>query len=193
MHPPVSRHLIWPGRLLAVLCVLLVLPTSCEKSLLLEDESNEEGTNNGGSETPEEISDTLTVAEFRQIEPGSVVVVKGYIVGYLSSTSFNGAVFGLPTETANTNFIMADLMDEINPDKCIAVKLNAGEERDALNLLDHPDYLHEYVAVRGLSTTYFRRNGITEILDMESIEAPQSYTVPTPTLQHEPCLIVDGR
>ena len=187
------RHLLSLGRLLAVLCVLLVLPTSCEKTLLLDDDSNEEGTQNGDNETPEEVGDTLTVAEFLQVEPGNVVTVKGYIVGYLASTSFSGAVFGLPTETANTNFIMADRPDETNPDHCIAVKLNAGEEREALNLLDNPEYLHQYVAVKGLSATYFRRNGITEILAVESIDAPQSAAVPTPTLKHEPCLIVDGR
>ena len=138
------HHLLSLGRLLAVLCVLLVLPTSCEKTLLLDDDSNEEGTQNGDNETPEEVGDTLTVAEFLQVEPGNVVTVKGYIVGYLASTSFSGAVFGLPTETANTNFIMADRADETNPDHCIAVKLNAGEEREALNLLDNPEYLHQY-------------------------------------------------
>ncbi|MGN1354940.1 MAG: DUF6359 domain-containing protein [Alloprevotella sp.] len=193
MQQSLSRSLSLLGRLLIVVGLGLGLPTSCEKSLLIDDESNEEDTDNGKNETPEEVGDTLTVAELLQTEPGNVVVVKGYIVGYLASTSFSSAVFGLPTETANTNFIMADLMDETDPNRCIAVKLKAGDERDALNLLEHPEYLHEYVAVRGLCETYFRRNGITEILDMESIEAPQSFTVPTPTLQHEPCLIVDGR
>lgn len=193
MHPILSPALHSLLRLLFVASLVWILPTSCEKSLLLDDESNEEGGNNDENETPEEVGDTLTVAQFRQIVPGGVVVVKGYIVGYLASTSFSSAVFGLPTETANTNFIMADNMDETNPDQCIAVKLNAGDERNALNLLDHPEYLHEYVAVRGLCTTYFRRNGITEILDMESIETTHDAVTPTPTLQHEPCLIMDGR
>ena len=67
------RHLLSLGSLLTVLCVLLVLPTSCEKTLLLDDESNEEGTQNGDNETPEEVGDTLfmpaKVAQMTGVDP----------------------------------------------------------------------------------------------------------------------------
>ena len=81
--------------------------------------------------------------------------VRGYIVGFipknkrsLTNTRFSTA------NAVESNIVMADSPDEIDPSQCIAIELPNSSQankdtRQALNLATHPENLHRQVIIFG--------------------------------------------
>lgn len=104
--------------------------------------------------------------------------VRGYIVGYiskgktLSKTSFSA------TNAVESNIVLADFPDEIDPNRCIAVELpnsSQGQKmtREALNLATHPENLHKEVIILGdIHYSYMGSYGLKNA---------RAYSFPTPS------------
>lgn len=141
--------------------------------------------------------DTLSVSLFASsVAEGCVAWVKGYIVGYVDGNSLSSSVFGLPTEKANTNMLLASTPYEDDPSRCLPVKLEATTNYATcaeLNLYDHPEHLGRPIAIQAVSGSYFRTAGVVRIYDYRwSVDAPEIEKA-TPEILHEPCLIPEGR
>ena len=150
--------------LLPLLSIALVF--SCQKielpdSTTDEDEQSAAGGGNGASPSLD-TSNALTVGEAQLMTAdGSEVVIKGYIVGY-TTTSMSNAAFSIPDDKPNTNMLLSDNPDEYDETCCLPVELpTTGKNmRGLLNLYDHPEYFNQYIAIKGTLTTYFRVNGL---------------------------------
>lgn len=109
----------------------------------------------------------LTVDEL--IEQGTPTIavpntfVTGYIVGFNKNMSWPADnVYGVPTETesSNSNILLASSSGETDAAYCIPVQLPAGDVRDALNLVSHPENLGKQVTIVGTNEKFFGQNGI---------------------------------
>ena len=144
----------------------IALAFSCQK-IELPDGTADEGAQNaaggGNGASPSlDTSNALTVGEAMQrAADGSEVVIKGYIVGYTTS-SMSNASFSVPGDKANTNMLLSDTPDEFDELCCLPVELpTTGRNlRGLLNLYDHPEYFNQYIAIKGTLTTYFRVVGL---------------------------------
>lgn len=144
----------------------IALAFSCQK-IELPDGTADEGAQNaaggGNGASPSlDTSNALTVAEAMQrTADGSEVVIKGYIVGYTTS-SMNYPSFSTPNDKPNTNMLLSDTPDEFDELCCLPVELpTTGRNlRGLLNLYDHPEYFNQYIAIQGKLTTYFRVVGL---------------------------------
>lgn len=91
--------------------------------------------------------------------------VRGYIVGFVKSGTFNerGVVFG--TEDAvMTNLVLADAPDETNLDSCIPIQLvKNSAARSELNLADNPSMLGKQVEVYGTLSTYMSKPAVKNV------------------------------
>lgn len=94
---------------------------------------------------------------------GTSVYVKGFIVGYISGKSFDGAVFGADTCTVKTNLLIAASATETNKSKCMPVQLPTGVIRTGLNLADNKDNLGKEVVLCGNIEKYFSQTGIKTV------------------------------
>ena len=150
--------------LLPLLSIALVF--SCQKielpdSTTDEDKQSAAGGGNDTSSAPD-MSNALTVGEaMLMAADGSEVVIKGYIVGYVT-TSMNYPLFSIPDDKPNTNMLLSDNPNEYDETCCLPVELpTTGRNlRGLLNLYDHPEYFNQYIAIKGTLTTYFRVNGL---------------------------------
>lgn len=132
--------------------------------------------------------DTLTIAQAQRCIPGQYVMIKGYVVGYVDGTTMSKAVFGAPTQKANTNIILADSRVENDYKKCLPVQLKTGsDEQMEYNLLAFPQQLGMSVFVQGEVTTYFKVNGfkypnfwIETLADDETTSPPAADAPNTP-------------
>ena len=158
-----KKHLIY------LFCILISL-TACNKLELPSDKEEDKEENPDVPVVPPSDGDTITVVDALAMNSEDFVLIKGYMVGYVKGTSIKtGAIFDLPNYE-NSNFLMADRPDEVNPEKCIAVKLEKTGKfacREELNLLDHPDFLHKGVIIAGWISKYFGKAGITRIYGCE--------------------------
>ena len=144
----------------------IALAFSCQK-IELPDGTADEGAQNaaggGNGASPSlDTSNALTVTEAMQrTADGSEVVIKGYIVGYTTS-SMNYPSFSVPSDKPNTNMLLSDTPDEFDELCCLPVELpTTGKNmRGLLNLYDHPEYFNQYIAIKGTLTTYFRVVGL---------------------------------
>lgn len=144
----------------------IALAFSCQKielpdSTTDEDKQSAAGGGNGASPSLD-TSNALTVAEAMQrTADGSEAVIKGYIVGYTTS-SMNYPSFSVPDDKPNTNMLLSDTPDEFDELCCLPVELpTTGRNlRGQLNLYDHPEYFNQYIAIQGKLTTYFRVVGL---------------------------------
>ena len=150
--------------LLPFLSIALVF--SCQKIELPDsttDENTQSAAGGGNGASPSlDTSNALTVGEAMQrAADGSEVVIKGYIVGYTTS-SMSNASFSVPGDKANTNMLLSDTPDEYDELCCLPVELpTTGRNlRGLLNLYDHPEYFNQYIAIQGKLTTYFRVVGL---------------------------------
>ncbi|MGM9692517.1 MAG: DUF6359 domain-containing protein [Alloprevotella sp.] len=144
----------------------IALAFSCQKIELPDstsDESTQDAAGGGNGASPSlDTSNALTVAEAQLLPAdGSEVVIKGYIVGY-TTTSMNYPSFSIPDDKPNTNMLLSDNPDEYDELCCLPVELpTTGKNlRGLLNLYDHPEYFNQYIAIQGTLTTYFRVNGL---------------------------------
>lgn len=158
----------------------IALAFSCQK-IELPDGTADEGAQNaaggGNGASPSlDTSNALTVGEAMQrAADGSEVVIKGYIVGYTTS-SMSNASFSVPGDKANTNMLLSDTPDEFDELCCLPVELpTTGRNlRDLLNLYDHPEYFNQYIAIQGKLTTYFRVVGLKSPTAFAFIAPPEN-------------------
>ena len=158
----------------------MALAFSCQK-IELPDGTADEGAQNaaggGNGASPSlDTSNALTVGEAMQrAADGSEVVIKGYIVGYTTS-SMSNASFSVPGDKANTNMLLSDTPDEFDELCCLPVELpTTGRNlRGLLNLYDHPEYFNQYIAIQGMLTTYFRVVGLKSPTAFAFIAPPEN-------------------
>lgn len=158
----------------------MALAFSCQK-IELPDGTADEGAQNaaggGDSSAPSlDTSNALTVGEAMQrAADGSEVVIKGYIVGYTTS-SMSNASFSVPGDKANTNMLLSDTPDEFDELCCLPVELpTTGRNlRGLLNLYDHPEYFNQYITIQGKLTTYFRVVGLKSPTAFAFIAPPEN-------------------
>ena len=158
----------------------IALAFSCQKielpdSTTDEDKQSAAGGGNGASPSLD-TSNALTVAEAMQrTADGSEVVIKGYIVGYTTS-SMNYPSFSTPNDKPNTNMLLSDTPDEFDELCCLPVELpTTGRNlRGLLNLYDHPEYFNQYIAIQGKLTTYFRVVGLKSPTAFAFIAPPEN-------------------
>lgn len=186
-------------RFLVLLIVGASLCCACGKIELPELGGG--GVSSGGGSLPDDVEgfDTLTVARIADCPDDTIVVVKGYVVGYISGNSLStGAAFGLP-DVVNTNMLLADSPEETDYLKCLPVRLEKSENygyRDALNLYDHPQNYRRCILLLAGVGSYFRAKGITRVYDYEWLqEIPDSVppVVPEPAPEYPEPDIVTGR
>ena len=158
----------------------MALAFSCQKIELPDgtaDDSTQNAAGGGNGASPSlDTSNALTVTEAMQrAADGSEVVIKGYIVGYTTS-SMSNASFSVPGDKANTNMLLSDTPDEFDELCCLPVELpTTGRNlRGLLNLYDHPEYFNQYIAIQGKLTTYFRVVGLKSPTAFAFITPPEN-------------------
>ena len=158
----------------------MALAFSCQKIELPDgtaDDSTQNAAGGGNGASPSlDTSNALTVTEAMQrAADGSEVVIKGYIVGYTTS-SMSNASFSVPGDKANTNMLLSDTPDEYDELCCLPVELpTTGRNlRGLLNLYDHPEYFNQYIAIQGKLTTYFRVVGLKSPTAFAFIAPPEN-------------------
>lgn len=158
----------------------IALAFSCQKIELPDgtaDDSTQNAAGGGNGASPSlDTSNALTVTEAMQrAADGSEVVIKGYIVGYTTS-SMSNASFSIPNDKANTNMLLSDTPDEFDELCCLPVELpTTGRNlRGLLNLYDHPEYFNQYIAIQGKLTTYFRVVGLKSPTAFAFIAPPEN-------------------
>ena len=158
----------------------MALAFSCQKIELPDgtaDDSAQNAAGGGNGASPSlDTSNALTVTEAMQrAADGSEVVIKGYIVGYTTS-SMSNASFSVPGDKANTNMLLSDTPDEFDELCCLPVELpTTGRNlRGLLNLYDHPEYFNQYIAIQGKLTTYFRVVGLKSPTAFAFIAPPEN-------------------
>ncbi len=104
--------------------------------------------------------------------------VSGYIVGYVPSMYLNESSFTLPA-TSGTNLLIANTPGETDYTKCCPVALPAGNLRNALSLMDHPENFGKLLSVYGDLTAYFGTAGVKNTSDYK-IEGGGTTPDPTP-------------
>ena len=160
--------------------LLMALAFSCQKIELPDgtaDDSTQNAAGGGNGASPSlDTSNALTVTEAMQrAADGSEVVIKGYIVGY-TTTSMNNVIFSIPDDKPNTNMLLSDNPDEYDELCCLPVELpTTGRNlRGLLNLYDHPEYFNQYIAIQGKLTTYFRVVGLKSPTAFAFITPPEN-------------------
>ena len=158
----------------------MALAFSCQKIELPDgtaDDSTQNATGGGNGASPSlDTSNALTVTEaIQRAADGSEVVIKGYIVGYTTS-SMNYPSFSVPDDKPNTNMLLSDNPDEYDELCCLPVELpTTGRNlRGLLNLYDHPEYFNQYIAIQGKLTTYFRVVGLKSPTAFAFIAPPEN-------------------
>ena len=158
----------------------MALAFSCQKIELPDgtaDDSTQNAAGGGNGASPSlDTSNALTVGEAMQrAADGSEVVIKGYIVGY-TTTSMNNVVFSIPDDKPNTNMLLSDYPDEYDELCCLPVELpTTGRNlRGLLNLYEHPEYFNQYIAIQGKLTTYFRVVGLKSPTAFAFIAPPEN-------------------
>ncbi|MFW5547893.1 MAG: DUF6359 domain-containing protein, partial [Bacteroidales bacterium] len=158
----------------------MALAFSCQKIELPDstaDDSTQNAAGGGNGASPSlDTSNALTVTEAMQrAADGSEVVIKGYIVGYTTS-SMNYPSFSVPNDKPNTNMLLSDTPDEFDELCCLPVELpTTGRNlRGLLNLYDHPEYFNQYIAIQGKLTTYFRVVGLKSPTVFAFIAPPEN-------------------
>lgn len=158
----------------------MALAFSCQKIELPDgtaDDSTQNAAGGGNGASPSlDTSNALTVTEAMQrAADGSEVVIKGYIVGYTTS-SMNYPSFSIPNDKPNTNMLLSDTPDEFDELCCLPVELpTTGRNlRGLLNLYDHPEYFNQYIAIQGKLTTYFRVVGLKSPTAFAFIAPPEN-------------------
>ena len=93
-----------------------------------------------------EVENAMTVAQAKNAAGSQDVWVEGYIVG--GDLSSSRCSF-LPPFTSRTNLVIASRSSCTDREQCLSVQLAKGSVRDALNLVDHEDYLGRKIWLKG--------------------------------------------
>ena len=124
-------------------------------------------------------NDTLSIAEGIKLQSEdeyNQVYIRGYIIGYTTSNKKIYYDFtDIKEASARSNVILADHIEEQNPDNMIAVELKNGSYiQKSINLFDNPENLHKLLTVKGRMYTCKSLNGCIDI--------PNGYTPPGDTI-----------
>ncbi len=169
--------------ILAIL--LLTLMPSCGKIELADELPPETDipTDKPGEDGPDDPSgQVLQVVNLSEVEDGTEVLVRGYIVGFVAGRSLSNTVFSTEGAVAS-NIVIADNNNETDFNRCAAVQLlNNTDERYSLNLADNPHLLGSRVILLGIKQKYYYKPGIKPLYDYEFCEDdPDSDEPDTPT------------
>lgn len=124
---------------------------------LPDTEQNEE-ERDGSHENPFTVSDIQTLGKIYDIEDAWV---KGYIVGWISGSSYPTGARFTSNSAGNTNLLLADSIFETDPVHCIPIQLpNNSLVRKELNLSDHPQNWKRHIKLKGDIKDYFKVTGM---------------------------------
>lgn len=192
-------------RMVCLLLLLSLFSVSCTK-LELPEEIDKDKTDKGDTPTsPSQPDDSgaYSIASLQKVEEGESILLKGYIVGYVPTTSINKTCFSV-TDAVYTNIVLADSPQEKEPNNCAAIQLKKGSEaRDELNLQDNPEMLGKCVLVYGDVATYMGSKGLKNVESYELVEIaadddnPSSPSEPSssiafPTLSDDAPIVFEG-
>jgi len=111
-----------------------------------------------------EISNAYSVGEAKSIAASGGeknVWVYGYIVG--GDCSSSSCSFSAPFTSA-TNLVIAAKTSCVDKSSCLSVELAKGDIRNALNLVDHPEYLGRQVFIKGnIVSAYYGIPGVKSL------------------------------
>lgn len=119
----------------------------------------------GQSDKGTAVSDAMTVQQARDSQGSKDMWVCGYIVGgdlTSSSASFEGPF------DSRSNLLLGPKSSTSDKEACLSVQLPAGDLRERLNLVDHPEMLGRKVYLRGdIVEAYFGIPGIKNISEYQ--------------------------
>lgn len=118
---------------------------------------NVQGTGGGDGDGKEATPYTVDQAIANQ---GGLKWVTGYIVGYINGISIANAAFNVPTDTIQTEILIAASATEKAVDKCLVVQLPTGAVRTGLDLYTNPSNLGKTVKLYGSLEAYFGKPGM---------------------------------
>lgn len=109
----------------------------------------------------------------------SEVSVRGYIVGYVKSGTYNakGVIFD-SQNAPQTNVVIADTPDETNLDNCVPVQLvKSTDARTDLNLSDNPSMIGRQVELYGTASIYMSVPGLKNVSTYKLLDDSNSSIV----------------
>ena len=156
---------------------------------------------------------TVTVDEVLATWDGETkqedVLIRGYIVGYISGKNLSSAVFfrnrqnEAPAvtraatddepEISNTNLLIATDKEETDVNKCIPVQLPAGDVRDALNLRDNTELALAEVELYGDVEKYFGVCGLKSVSAFKILSTEDAISNIAAVERSEAIYTLDGR
>ena len=153
-------------------------------------EFNLDGTPGTGGETPvtppatDNEANPYTCTETIALgNPGNEAWIRGYIIGWYDYNNNSTLCLGAEgSGMVNTNIALADNASETVKDNTVAVQLPNGEVRTALNLIDHPENVGKYVALKGKLVKYF---GITGLKDVSAYKLDYTNAITEITRREE--------
>lgn len=122
----------------------------------------EDGTGEGHSPF-----NVMQMVQLDEALTGYAVYVRGFIVGSANRSAVSGADFGT-SKAVKTNLLIADSPGEMDYKRCVSIGLEAGEIRDAMNLVDHPGRLGQQITVYGVVKRYLYIIGIPSPVLLEN-------------------------
>ncbi len=129
------------------------------------------GTGNVSPDDPSK--DWLSVTQLLDSPmDGSDASVRGYIVGYVKSGTYNakGVVFD-SQNAVQTNIVIADSPNETDIDNCVPVQLvKSTSARTDLNLADNPSLLGRQVELYGTASIYMSVPGLKNVSTYKLID-----------------------
>ncbi len=162
------------------MAVAALLLGACTNAEPLDPGTGGTGTGTGGSGYVEPAGDgteanpyNVSAALAHEMD-GTEAWVKGFIVGQVAGSDisaesqfgpeFTGATYDDGTVAkSGTNLLIAASNGESTPSACLVVQLPAGEIRDALNLVNHPENDSVEVVLKGKIEKYFGVHGLKSV------------------------------
>ena len=115
----------------------------------------------GSSSGAGDIKNAYAVGEVEDHAGEEDVWVYGYIVGGNLSSSRCSFT---PPFSSRTNLVLAAKSSCTDKEQCVSVQLAKGDIRDALNLVDHQEYLGRQIYVKGdIVTSYYGIPGVQNL------------------------------
>lgn len=139
-----------------------------------EDVAITPGEDPGSITATGEFDNPFTVTEAPIFLGQKDMWVKGFVVGYYTSTSYTSFVNNATDVTSTSNIALALTPTETDPKKTFPVQLPAGAIRDVVNLQDNPQNLGKEILLRGDISNYYGLVGLknTDRAFIDGVEYP---------------------